>query len=120
MSGLRLQPSSVALALLRPSPILALTATATVRVQDDIVTQLGIENARRFIHGFRRHNLAIEAVERPRGEREDLALAMLESRSGGQGLSRCSGESSDPGSRTGPGLCSLHPIGRSRNWSHSV
>ena len=65
------------LPLLRPAPILALTATATVRVQDDIVTQLGIEKARRFIHGFRRENLAIEVIERPRGERVDLALAML-------------------------------------------
>ncbi len=66
------------LPLLRPSPVLALTATATVRVQDDILMQLGIGKARRFIYGFRRENLAIEAVERPRGERLDLALATLE------------------------------------------
>jgi DNA topoisomerase-3 len=65
------------LPLLRPSPVLAVTATATVRVQDDILTQLGIGKARRFIRGFRRENLAIEAVERPRGERVDLALATL-------------------------------------------
>ena len=66
------------LPLLRPSPVLALTATATVRVQDDILAQLGIGKARRFIYGFRRENLAIEAVELPRGERVDLALATLE------------------------------------------
>jgi RecQ family ATP-dependent DNA helicase len=66
------------LPLLRPSPILALTATATVRVQDDIVTQLGIPTARRFIHGFRRDNLAIEVVERARGDRADQVLAVLE------------------------------------------
>jgi len=65
------------LPLLRPSPILALTATATVRVQDDILAELGIEKARRFIHGFRRENLAIEVIERPRGERVDLTLATL-------------------------------------------
>ena len=65
------------LPLLRPAPILALTATATVRVQDDIVRQLGIPAARRFICGFRRENLAIEAVERARGERVDQALATL-------------------------------------------
>jgi DNA topoisomerase III len=66
------------LPLLRPSPVLALTATATVRVQDDILVQLGIGKARRFIYGFRRENLSIEAVELPRGERVDLALATLE------------------------------------------
>ncbi len=51
------------LPLLRPSPVLALTATATVRVQDDIVKQLGIPDARRFIRGFRRDNIGIEVVE---------------------------------------------------------
>ncbi|MFH0900081.1 MAG: DNA topoisomerase 3 [Pseudomonadota bacterium] len=67
------------LPLLRPSPVLALTATATVRVQDDILAQLGIGKARRFIRGFRRDNLAIEGVERPRGERVSLTLAALAS-----------------------------------------
>jgi DNA topoisomerase-3 len=65
------------LPLLRPSPVVALTATATVRVQDDILAQLGLGAARRFIRGFRRENLAIEAVERPRAERVALALATL-------------------------------------------
>ena len=50
---------------LRPAPILALTATATPVVQDDIVRQLRLHGATRFIHGFRRHNLAIESVEMP-------------------------------------------------------
>jgi RecQ family ATP-dependent DNA helicase len=66
------------LPLLRPCPVLALTATATVRVQDDIVTQLRIPEAQRFIHGFRRDNVAIEVAERPRGERIEQALATLE------------------------------------------
>ena len=57
------------LPLLRPSPVLALTATATVRVQDDIVAQLRVPEARRFIHGFRRDNLGIEAVECRPGDR---------------------------------------------------
>jgi DNA topoisomerase-3 len=65
------------LPLLRPAPILALTATATVRVQDDILEQLGIPRALRFIHGFRRDNLAIEAVERTPSQRLQEALAML-------------------------------------------
>ncbi len=44
-------------------PVLALTATATPTVQADITAQLGMVNPARFIHGFRRHNLAIEVVE---------------------------------------------------------
>lgn len=51
------------LPLLRPAPVIALTATATALVQDDILEQLGLPNARRFIHGFRRTNLGIEVVE---------------------------------------------------------
>jgi superfamily II DNA helicase RecQ len=45
------------------APMIALTATATPVVQDDIALQLQLDHADRFIHGFRRHNLAIEAVE---------------------------------------------------------
>jgi DNA topoisomerase-3 len=51
------------LPLLRPAPVVAVTATATPLVQDDIVAQLGLADARRFIHGFRRTNIAIEVVE---------------------------------------------------------
>ncbi|HEY3626891.1 MAG TPA: ATP-dependent DNA helicase RecQ [Terracidiphilus sp.] len=46
-------------------PVLALTATATPAVQKDILQQLGMEKPARFIHGFRRDNLAIEVVEVP-------------------------------------------------------
>ena len=49
---------------LRPAPVIALTATATPTVQQDIVAQLRLSSPALFIHGFRRHNLAIEAVER--------------------------------------------------------
>ncbi len=51
------------LPLLRPAPVIALTATATVLVQDDIVRQLGLTDAIRSIHGFRRANLAVETAE---------------------------------------------------------
>ncbi len=51
------------LPLLRPTPVIALTATATPLVQRDIVEQLGIPDAREFIHGFRRTNIAVEVVE---------------------------------------------------------
>jgi ATP-dependent DNA helicase RecQ len=45
------------------TPVLALTATATPEVQADIVSQLGMRRPEKFIHGFRRENLAIEVVE---------------------------------------------------------
>ena len=59
------------LPMLKPAPVLALTATATQRVQSDILEQLGVPSARRFIRGFRRDNLALEAVECPRRARLD-------------------------------------------------
>jgi DNA topoisomerase-3 len=51
------------------APVVALTATATPRVQQDIVEQLGFPAAERFIRGFRRDNLAIEIAEVPVPER---------------------------------------------------
>jgi ATP-dependent DNA helicase RecQ len=65
---------------LRPAPVIALTATATPIVQKDIVEQLGFANAARFIHGFRRDNLAIEAVEVSRPRRTELAREILSHR----------------------------------------
>ncbi len=62
---------------LRPAPILALTATATPLVQDDIVRQLSLVNASKFIHGFRRDNLAIEVVEVVRNQRGRFAGEIL-------------------------------------------
>jgi ATP-dependent DNA helicase RecQ len=46
-----------------PPPVIALTATATPAVQADILAQLGMADSLKFIHGFRRENLAIEVVE---------------------------------------------------------
>jgi len=46
-----------------PVPVMALTATATPRVQADILAQLGMIDPLKFIHGFRRENLAIEVAE---------------------------------------------------------
>jgi DNA topoisomerase III len=51
------------LPLLRPAPVIALTATATPLVQDDIARQLGLAAPSRFIHGFRRTNIAVEVAE---------------------------------------------------------
>jgi len=45
------------------TPVIAMTATATPAVQADIIEQLGMVRPAKFIHGFRRENLAIEVVE---------------------------------------------------------
>ncbi len=65
---------------LRPAPVLALTATATPTVQADIVAQLGMVNPAKFIHGFRRENLAIEVVETPVPERAGAVCRLLADR----------------------------------------
>ncbi len=65
------------LPLLRPAPIIALTATATPVVQQDIVEQLGLADPALFIHGFRRDNLAIEVVELSKPRRNEFILKFL-------------------------------------------
>ena len=62
---------------LRPAPVIALTATATAIVQQDICRQLGFDHASSFIHGFRRSNIAIEVVETSPSMRPGLALELL-------------------------------------------
>src|SRR5665213_1295632 len=63
---------------LRPASIVALTATATPRVQDDIAEQLGLAHSERFIHGFRRSNIAIEVVEVAPSKRAELACELMQ------------------------------------------
>ena len=58
-------------------PVLALTATATPTVQADITAQLGMINPARFIHGFRRHSLAIEVVELAVPQRVSAICSLL-------------------------------------------
>jgi RecQ family ATP-dependent DNA helicase len=62
---------------LRPAPVIALTATATPPVQDDIVEQLALIEPARFIHGFRRANIAIEVVEVAPSQRSQLTQELL-------------------------------------------
>ncbi len=59
------------------APVLAFTATATPAVQADIVEQLGMDRPAKFIHGFRRHNLAIEVVEVPVPDRSRIISSLL-------------------------------------------
>jgi ATP-dependent DNA helicase RecQ len=62
---------------LRPAPVIALTATATPTVQRDIATQLRLDSPALFIHGFRRHNLAIEVVEMSKPRRNQFTIDLL-------------------------------------------
>ncbi len=62
---------------LRPAPVIALTATATPVVQNDIAVQLGLVQPALFIQGFRRDNLAIEVVEVAPSQRAALTLELL-------------------------------------------
>ena len=70
MLGQRLAP-------LRPAPVIALTATATPLVQDDIIEQLGLNNPLCGIHGFRRDNIAIEVIERTPSQRPPAVKELL-------------------------------------------
>ncbi len=62
---------------LRPAPIVAVTATATPRVQDDIESELRLERPLRSIHGFRRTNIAVEVVEASPPSRLELVVELL-------------------------------------------
>ncbi|MDL1896018.1 RecQ family ATP-dependent DNA helicase [Anaerolineae bacterium CFX7] len=48
-----------------PPVTLALTATATLRVQDDIIKMLGIARAEKLVTGFNRENLYLEVLYAP-------------------------------------------------------
>lgn len=61
----------------RPTPVIAMTATATPLVQDDIARQLALREEERFIHGFRRSNIGVEVVEASVGERARIVKEAL-------------------------------------------
>jgi RecQ family ATP-dependent DNA helicase len=65
------------LAPLMPNVVVALTATATGRVKQDIVEQLGITELRCFDFGFRRENLALEVCACPPSARPALVHGLL-------------------------------------------
>jgi superfamily II DNA helicase RecQ len=60
------------------APVIALTATATPVVQEDIVRQLNIPHAKRFIQGFRRTNIAIQVHEVSPSARSAACKALLQ------------------------------------------
>ena len=58
-------------------PVIALTATATPFVQEDVIAQLGLSRLRRFVRGFDRPNLSWE-VRTPRDKGEELRTLIRE------------------------------------------
>ncbi len=62
---------------LRPAPIIALTATATPTVQQDILRALNLRDPAVFITGFRRGNLQIEVAELSKPERTGFITKLL-------------------------------------------
>ena len=66
--------------ILRPAPVIAMTATATPRVQEDIIRQLRVNGADMAIHGFRRTNIAIELAELMPSERTQKVLEILKNK----------------------------------------
>jgi len=69
------------------TPIMALTATATERVQQDIVDQLRLSDCRRFVSGFDRPNLTYR-VQTGAGA-WDALLGLLEERRGQSAIVYC-------------------------------
>ncbi len=66
--------------------VIALTATATPKVRDDIAAQLGMKNHSSFIAGFDRPNLALRVMH-CKTEKERIArAAQLVKSSGGAGI----------------------------------
>jgi ATP-dependent DNA helicase RecQ len=82
--------------LLPKTPLLALTATATPRVREDIVTQLRLEKAHRFVASFNRPNLTYrveakaKAYEKVRffiqSRRSEAGIIYCQSRKGAEEL----------------------------------
>ena len=69
------------------TPVMALTATATAKVRDDIVEQLMIPKARRFISSFNRENLTY--IVRPKRRPFDHLVQQLRRHADGASIVYC-------------------------------
>ncbi|WP_394366240.1 DNA helicase RecQ [Tenacibaculum pelagium] len=85
------RPSYKQLAFLKKTlpetPIVALTATADKATQEDILEQLAILNATRFVSSFNRENIALEV--RPANDRVKQIIKFINERSGDSGIIYC-------------------------------
>ncbi len=69
------------------TPVMALTATATERVRQDIVEQLQLGDSPQFVSSFDRANLTY--IVRPRQRAGDALLALLDERRGQSAIVYC-------------------------------
>jgi ATP-dependent DNA helicase RecQ len=69
------------------APIMALTATATPKVQHDIQKNLGMQNAQVFKSSFNRPNLYYEI--RPKAKAKDQIIRMIKNNPGKSGIIYC-------------------------------
>ena len=66
-------------------PVIGLTATATKRVQDDCVRQLGLARCVRFFQSFNRTNIMYDVVPKGKSVVDDMLAAIGERHVGRQG-----------------------------------
>jgi ATP-dependent DNA helicase RecQ len=69
------------------TPVIALTATADRATQDDIVRQLGVDGAKRFVSSFDRPNLYLDV--RPGQQRMQQVLRFLKDKETESGIIYC-------------------------------
>jgi ATP-dependent DNA helicase RecQ len=70
------------------APIIALTATATNKVRDDIKKNLGIVSAREFTHSFNRANLYYEIRPKTKNVDKDI-IRFIKANAGKSGIIYC-------------------------------
>ncbi len=70
------------------TPVMALTATATAKVRDDIAEQLGMPRARQFVSSFNRENLTY--LVRPKRRAFDQLVQLLREHPDGAAIVYCS------------------------------
>ena len=69
-------------------PIIALTATATIKVQDDIIKNLGIKDAKVYKSSFNRPNLFYEVRQKTENVNKDI-ISFIKQREGKSGIIYC-------------------------------
>jgi ATP-dependent DNA helicase RecQ len=75
-----------AIKLLGNPPVMALTATATPEVREDIVRQLGLEHPEVIVTGFGRPNLQFGVIRANEREKPDYVLEAVNSLPDGKGI----------------------------------
>jgi ATP-dependent DNA helicase RecQ len=102
-------------------PLMALTATATERVREDIAKQLRLREPRRYVASFNRPNLSYRVA--PKAGAYDQLLAFVRGRKNESGIIYCQSRKSvetlasrlaDDGVRAAPYHAGMEPADRSR------